>query len=146
MTSVVNKLDQWGRPAWIALMVAGFVVFFPLGLAILAYIIWSGRMACGSRRVGAWTNERDSRWERKMGKLQDKMQRMGGWPQAATRFEPTGNAAFDEYREETLKRLEQEANDFQDFLRHLRMARDKAEFDQYMAARQQRPDATPDAA
>ena len=47
----------------------------------------------------------------------------------------TGNHAFDEYREETLKRLEEEANEFQGFLKRLRHAKDKAEFDQFMAER-----------
>jgi hypothetical protein len=47
----------------------------------------------------------------------------------------TGNAAFDEYREETLRRLEEEAGEFQTFLERLRKARDKAEFDQFMAER-----------
>jgi hypothetical protein len=47
----------------------------------------------------------------------------------------TGNAAFDAYREETLRRLEEEAEEFQTFLERLRKARDKAEFDQFMAER-----------
>src|SRR5690606_33693305 len=40
------KLDDIGKPAWIGLMVLAFIVFWPLGLAVLAYLIWSGRMAC----------------------------------------------------------------------------------------------------
>ena len=47
MSDVVARIDDFGRPAWIALMVIGFIVFWPIGLAILAYIIWSGRMGCG---------------------------------------------------------------------------------------------------
>jgi hypothetical protein len=47
----------------------------------------------------------------------------------------SGNAAFDEYREETLRRLEEEQKDFRDFLDRLRQAKDKAEFDQFMANR-----------
>ena len=49
---------------------------------------------------------------------------------------PTGNAAFDAYRDETLKRLEDEHREFLDFLQKLREARDKAEFDQFMSSRQ----------
>ncbi|MHA1569148.1 MAG: DUF2852 domain-containing protein, partial [Alphaproteobacteria bacterium] len=41
---LVAKLDDYGRPAWIAIMVVGFILFWPIGLAILAYLIWSGRM------------------------------------------------------------------------------------------------------
>ena len=37
-----------------------------------------------------------------------------------------------------LKRLEDEAREFREFLDRLRMAKDKAEFDQYMADRRSR--------
>ena len=51
----------------------------------------------------------------------------------------SGNSAFDEYREETLRRLEEEQKGFVDFLDTLRKAKDKAEFDQYMADRKRSP-------
>ncbi len=57
-------------------------------------------------------------------------------------FRPSGNRAFDEYREETLRRLEDEEREFEDFLERLRQAKDKSEFDQFMADRRNRP-ATP---
>ena len=47
----------------------------------------------------------------------------------------SGNRAFDEYREETLRRLEEEEREFKDFLDRLRFAKDRAEFDQFMAER-----------
>ncbi len=50
----------------------------------------------------------------------------------------SGNRAFDEYRTETLRRLEEEEREFRDFLDRLRMAKDKAEFDQFMAERRNR--------
>ena len=34
------------KPAWIALVVIGFIVFWPVGLALLVYLKWSGRMFC----------------------------------------------------------------------------------------------------
>ena len=55
---------------------------------------------------------------------------------------PSGNRAFDEYRDETLRRLEEEQREFQEFLVRLRMAKDKAEFDQFMAERRTRTDAS----
>jgi hypothetical protein len=56
--------------------------------------------------------------------------------QAWWRHEPTcGNQSFDEYRVDTLRRLEEEQRDFQDFLARLKMAKDKAEFDQFMTKR-----------
>ena len=51
---------------------------------------------------------------------------------------PSGNAAFDEYRRETLRRLEEEQQEFVEYLERLRRARDKAEFDQFMADRRNR--------
>jgi hypothetical protein len=52
---MVAKLDEWGKPAWIALMILGFVVWWPIGLATLAFIIGSGRMSC-------WKGGGMSRW------------------------------------------------------------------------------------
>ena len=36
---IVAKLDELGKPAWIALMVLAFIVYWPLGLAVLAFVI-----------------------------------------------------------------------------------------------------------
>ena len=47
MDQMVARIDDFGRPAWIALMVLGFIVFWPIGLSVLAYMLWSGRMGCG---------------------------------------------------------------------------------------------------
>ena len=44
----------------------------------------------------------------------------------------SGNRAFDDYRAETLRRLEDEQREFKEFLKRLRVARDRAEFDQFM--------------
>ena len=51
----------------------------------------------------------------------------------------SGNHAFDEYRSETLRRLEDEQREFREFLERLRFAKDKTEFDQFMAERRNRP-------
>ena len=58
-----------------------------------------------------------------------------GWTLPHGEPRTSGNAAFDEYREETLKRLEQERAEFAEFLERLRLAKDKAEFDEFMAER-----------
>jgi len=116
------KLDDLGKPAWIAVMVLGFIVFWPIGLAILAYLIWSGRMACGKRGgPGRWYHG-GSEW------------RGRGRHKAAS-----GNHAFDEYRVETLRRLEEEQKEFMEFLERLRHAKDKAEFDEFMDERKRKP-------
>ncbi len=134
MSEMIARLDDWGQPAWIAVMVVGFIIFWPIGLAILGYLIWSGRMGCG--RKGMRNN-----WQQRMaGKWERKMQRFG---MTAKAYEPTGNRAFDEYREETLRRLEEEADEFRSFLDKLRMAKDKAEFEDFMTERRNRPQTCP---
>jgi hypothetical protein len=135
---IVAKLDELGRPAWILLMILGFMVWWPVGLMVLAFIIGSGRMGCGYH---------GDRWQRKMERLQDKMDRMRGHMQGHMEGRgdwwgyqrSSGNRAFDEYRTETLRRLEDEQREFRDFLERLRQAKDKAEFDQFMAERRNRP-------
>src|SRR5437868_5841837 len=93
----------WSKPAWIALMILGFVLFWPIGLAILAYLLWSRRMGCWKR--GNWDEMRQARerWRGQCGR--------SGWH----RQETSGNSAFDEYRAETLRRLEEEQKEFLDF-------------------------------
>ena len=51
---IVAKLDELGKPAWIALMILGFFVWWPIGLATLAFIIGSGRMTCSKNAVSRW--------------------------------------------------------------------------------------------
>ena len=133
------KLDGFGKPAWIALIVLGFMAWWPLGLSVLAFTIWSGRMGCGFHGG-------HDRWQHKMERMQRKMDwmrsRMGGagpWTSAPS----SGNRAFDEYRSETLRRLEEEQREFREFLDRLRFAKDKTEFDAFMAERRNRPESAP---
>lgn len=130
MQDMVARLDDWGQPAWITLMVVAFVVFWPIGLAILFYMIWSGRMGCGRKGMrNEWQQRMAGKFERKMSK----------WGMQAKAYQPTGNAAFDEYREETLRRLEEEAEEFNNFLERLRKARDRQQFEDFMRDRRNRP-------
>jgi hypothetical protein len=135
----------------IILTVLGFLWWWPLGLLLLALFIGRGKFGC--RRHLAYAgeapmfdrNHAGDHWERKVARLQEKMDKIreradrfrsrGDW------FGPTssGNRAFDDYRSETLKRLEEEQREFKDFLGRLRFARDRAEFDQFMAERRSRP-------
>jgi hypothetical protein len=123
---LVAKLDDLGKPAWIALMILGFVYWWPVGLATLAFLIGSGRMS-------SWKYGGVSRWPCSM----DEMRSAGTW----WRPSRSGNQAFDDYRTETLRRLEDEQREFQEFLRRLRMAKDKQEFDQFMDERRSRSSA-----
>ncbi len=120
MTEMVAKLDDLGTPIWIALLVLSFVVFWPVGLALLAFLVMSGRLGSGYSRQ--WSCAARRRYSRRRASSQ--------------RYHTaSGNAAFDEYREQTLERLEEEEREFQEFLRKLRMAKDRTEFDRFMATR-----------
>jgi hypothetical protein len=126
----------------LAFMIGGWL-WWPIGIAFLAFIIWSQKMGC-------WNHHGMTRWENKMQRMQDKMDRVrgkmegmgmrmpsggfGGWGGPPS----SGNRAFDDYRAETLKRLEDEQREFRDFLDRLRFAKDKTEFDQFMAERRNR--------
>ena len=109
-------LDNKGKGAWIAAMVLGFIFFWPIGLALLAYMIWSKKMfgnTCSQRRNHA--------------------------RRAMHAMRPSGNTAFDAYKAETLRRLEDEQEAFEAFLQRLRDAKDKAQFDQFMDDRSRTP-------
>jgi len=127
--NLAAHLDDIGRPAWIGLTIVSFILFWPLGLVVLGYLIGSGRMTC-------WAHGSGDRWQRRMERMQQRME----WMQAAAEQwtgrgyrSSSGNRAFDEYRDETLRRLEEEQREFKAFLDRLRHAKDKAEFDQFMA-------------
>src|SRR5271165_6043066 len=137
---IAAKLDEYGKMAWIAVMVLGFIARWPVGLAVLFYLIGSGRMRdwrCGSR--GRWYNADNQG-------AQGGSQTGGSWSgggcgwgrRARSAYGTSGNAAFDDYRRETLRRLEEEQREFFEYLERLRQARDKAEFDQFMNERRNR--------
>lgn len=112
-------------PATIGLMVLGFVVFWPLGLAMLAYILFGERL-------------RD--FKRDVNKATDGM--FAGCRRGHNRHRPhfsTGNVAFDDWRKVELDRLEEERRkldemraEFDSYVRELRRAKDQDEFDRFM--------------
>src|SRR3954468_2195360 len=102
----VAWLDEVGKPAWIALTIVSFFLWWPLGLVVLGYLVGSGRMfGCwNSRGSGEWrarVREQAAGW---CGPRAGNGRRGGQW--SGTRG--SGNRAFDEYRDETLRRLEEE--------------------------------------
>jgi Protein of unknown function (DUF2852) len=118
-------LDDRGKGAWIAAMVLGFVVLWPVGLALLAYMIWSKRMfshSCGHRR-----HRHERGYDQSREAFREFMGRQG--------FRSSGNAAFDAYKADTLRRLQDEQEAFESFLNRLRQAKDKTEFDAFMEDR-----------
>ncbi len=118
------------RPAWtpatIALMVIGFMVFWPLGLAMLAYILWGDRLDGFKRDVNRATDGMFA----------------GCGKHGFRAHARTGNVAFDDWRAKELERIEEERRkldemreEFDSYLRELRRAKDQAEFDRFMAER-----------
>ncbi len=121
------------RPAWtpatIGLMVLGFVAFWPLGLAMLAYIIWGDRLEGFKRDANSATDRFFTACRGRAGP-------------AANTFGRTGNVAFDDWRDAELKRLDEERRkldemraEFEGYARELRRAKDQEEFDRFMAER-----------
>lgn len=126
-TATASRVGSRGR--WnalnIVLMVIGFAVFWPLGLAMLAWIIWGDEIS---------------------GKADELKERFRSFSERASDFRPgpmrdTGNVAFDEYRAAELKRLDEERrkleemrNEFETFLKELRRVKDQEEFDRFMTA------------
>ena len=121
-------------PITIVLMIIGFWVAWPLGLLMLAFILWGSRVPhfrehfAGMRRD--WCSP--SGWR-------DRDRGHQSWSG------PSGNAAFDDYRTAELRRLdeerrklEEERAEFEQYARDLRRARDKEEFDRFMANRARR--------
>lgn len=102
-----NWLDERGKAAWIAAMVLGFVFVWPVGLVILFYMI-------ANKKFGMKRNGCAMRGSRHV------------------TMPTSGNSAFDAYKAETLRRLQDEQENFEAFLERLREAKDKSEFDAFM--------------
>ena len=105
-----NWMDRRGKGAWLAAMILGFVFFWPLGIAILFYMIWSNRMFSNSKTCSP---------------AKSFYRRDGS----------SGNTAFDAYKVDILRRLEEEQLQFEAFMNRLRAAKDQSEFDEFMKDR-----------
>jgi hypothetical protein len=150
------------KPIEIVAMVLGFILFWPIGLAILIAKIWQKESAYAGDLpsfVGTEVQKIREKWEQKMGQHGFGMRRKdfydwsfgdlrtqrGGSP---WQWKPssTGNLAFDEWRQAELTRLEAEREklraaeqEFSTFVENLRRAKDREEFDRFMAQRNAQP-------
>jgi hypothetical protein len=110
--------SQWRHGRWTPLsilaVVAGFIVWWPLGFAALAYILWAGPI--------------DTLADDGARKLRDAFG-------ARSAPKGSGNAAFDAHKAETLQRLEAEQAELARYIDRLREARDSEEFERFMAER-----------
>jgi Protein of unknown function (DUF2852) len=109
----------------IVLMILGFALFWPLGLAMLAWIIWGEEIAAKAQDV--------------KGHFRSFSERAQGWQGPDGFRGRTGNVAFDEYRAQEIRRLEEERRkleamraEFESFLAELRRVKDQEEFGAFM--------------
>jgi hypothetical protein len=127
------------RPTWtpltVILMVLGFAVAWPLGLLVLAYILWGNRVPGLRNHFEGMKRDWNDAW----------CGPRAGFSSERSYGGPSGNAAFDDYRAAELKRLdeerrklEEERAEFESYVRDLRRARDKEEFDRFMSERTKR--------
>lgn len=133
---------RW-RPLELVAMVLGFMVFWPIGLAILG---WKMCMK-GWNRQGDFMAYASERWR-------SAARGFAGFEQS-TRGErwrafSTGNAAFDDWKAAEMARLEEERRkldeahrEFGEYLDNLRRARDREEFDSFMSQRRRPPSPEP---
>ncbi len=119
---------QWS-PLTIGLMVLGFILFWPLGLAMLGYILWGEKFGGSAEKAQAY-------WNKGCSYVRNNNSRHGF---AGHSNRSSGNAAFDDYREEQLRRLEEERarldaeiDAFHEYMANLRKAKDREEFDRFM--------------
>jgi hypothetical protein len=124
-----------GRPPRRALEIAGivlgFIWFWPLALA---YVVWK---MMGYPKY----DEAKAFFRENLGRVADDLF-SSKRPAGDFGFGGTGNAAFEEYRRSELRRLEEErrkldeeARAFRDFVEELKRAKDREEFDAFMAKR-----------
>jgi hypothetical protein len=117
MTTITRRKSRW-TPLGVAAAVLGFVTWWPIGLAVVAYIMWGGSVDdLASNAVDQFKTAFKSN--------------------TTSRSGSSGNAAFDAYREETLHRLEEEQAEFNSFMSKLREARDREEFERFMSDRRE---------
>lgn len=141
--------DAWrcwhsAKPLWIAAMILGFIFWWPVGLTLLLLGLWGKRMAFGG--CGGWQRASGNGGWHPQGGPPPWASWKGFWSCGSSsdrQSASSGNHAFDEYRAETLRRLEEEQKEFSAFLERLRFAKDKSEFDQFMNDRRNRPPAPP---
>jgi hypothetical protein len=125
------------RPIELVALVVGFAIYWPLGLAVLAWKV-AQKKGYPVPDIFAAAGERVSAFARGFGTADRRP-----WRPFA---EPTsGNAAFDDWRKAELARLEEERRkleaaerEFAEHMENLRRARDREEFDRFMAGRANR--------
>ena len=120
------------KPLELVAMILGFIVFWPIGLAVLAFKFWQRKTGY----AGDLAEFVQERWRRGLAPA-------GPFGPRAGAYRHTGNRAFDTWKASELERLEEERRkleaaqrEFADYLEHLRQARDREEFDRFKSERE----------
>lgn len=121
------------RPLELLALVAGFAVWWPLGLAVLG---WKVAQRKGYPMPDVFEAARQRFKGYASGFRADQRTRWRPFEQTS------GNAAFDEWRKAELEKLEEQRRkldaaerEFAEHMDNLRRAKDRDEFDRFMAAR-----------
>jgi uncharacterized protein DUF2852 len=150
--------SEWAQARWrrgsrwtafeIIAMVLGFIVFWPIGLAILGYKFWQSRNGGPDLQTLATNKWQDARTMMSSNASWGSSWGCGGAMRRANRYyaASTGNAAFDEWRTAELARLDEERRkldeaqrEFAEYVDAIRRAKDREEFDRFMNERRARP-------
>ncbi len=141
--------SRW-RPLEVFAVVLGFIVFWPLGLGLLMWKLWRSKNGQSADIVQAARDLEDKvmhSWPEKARRWGcSRRQEATNWSNASWGFtsnvRSTGNAAFDEWRDGELARLEEErrkleaaGKEFSDHIESLRRAKDREEFEAFMRSR-----------
>ncbi len=126
---------RW-TPIELLAMILGFIVFWPVGLAVLAFKIWQNK----SGYRGDLGTAAQEKWREARSAFSGPWGGRGPW-------RSSGNLAFDEWRaaeiarlEEERRKLEQAHKEFAEFVENIRRAKDREEFERFMNERRNRPE------
>ena len=131
--------EPW-KPVEILAMVLGFIVFWPIGLAVLGWKFWQ-KKAGYPGDVVSFGREKWEKWANRAHCCGGWGFAVNNWASSGPGMGSTGNRAFDEWRAAELARLEEERQklvaaerEFAEFMEDLRHARDREEFERFMDA------------
>ena len=117
LSSLRTKKAFWMQALFFLVTAALVWLLWPLALLVLGSVMWR-------RQARTWQ------------RLQP-VAAAGPLRERAV-FKESGHEAFDEYREQTVRRLDEEREKFRDFLEQRRKAKDREAFDRYVTERWER--------
>ncbi len=135
--------EPW-KPVEILAMVLGFIVYWPIGFAVLGWKFWQKKSGYQGDII-SFGREKWEKWEKWARGPGGWGFAVNNWAAPASGMGSTGNRAFDEWRASELARLEEERQklvaaerEFAEFMENLRHARDREEFERFMDAHRNR--------